>query len=237
MPVDAETAASAAPLRGAGGTSAPDAGRPSASAATGPDRPSGAATGSCASGQPAPARRPAQRGDRGPDARGGGGACCSACRSPSSRWRSSSLRSLVLNIVASARLKRGTPGHASAPSPPSSRSTSRRSPALLLCAGGSANPFAVLYLLHVVADRDAAAVAKRASPARRSSSRASRSRFALPSRCGYADGQPLSDATLALGLWVSFALTAAVTAWFVVRIVADAARARPPAAGSRARRR
>ncbi len=54
------------------------------SAATGPDRSSRAATGSCASGEPAPARRPAQRGDRGSDARGGrrSAARCVAPRRP-----------------------------------------------------------------------------------------------------------------------------------------------------------
>ena len=41
----------------------------------------------------------------------------------------------------------------------------------------------------------------------------------MPSRCGTRTASPLSEAALAIGLWVSFALTAAVTAWFVSRIV------------------
>jgi two-component system sensor histidine kinase RegB len=40
--------------------------------------------------------------------------------------------------------------------------------------------------------------------------------FAEPLR--YASGETLSDALMTLGLWVSFTLTAATTAWYVVRI-------------------
>ena len=63
--------------------------------------------------------------------------------------------------ASSARLRRG---HRSriALSPPSSRSTSRRSPALLLFAGGMANPFASPLSAARRPDRDAAAVANRA---------------------------------------------------------------------------
>jgi len=125
---------------------------------------------------------------------------------------------IALNVLVSARLKRGTP-------------TSHREvaahlvvdlvafSALLLLAGGTANPFALVYLLHVVliamllpwplAFGGTLLVVGSFAAA-----------FAMAEPLRGADGRPLPDATMALGVWASFTLTAAVTAWFIVRIVA-----------------
>jgi len=125
---------------------------------------------------------------------------------------------VVLNVVASARLKRGMPVTHSAVAAQLALDLAAFT-ALLLVAGGTANPFVFVYLLHVV-------LIAMLLPWRRAlagtalviAGFALAIRFAEPLR--YSDGLPLSDATLAFGLWVSFALTAAVTAWFVVRIIA-----------------
>ena len=126
---------------------------------------------------------------------------------------------VVLNIVASARLKRGAPATHRAVAGQLALDLAAFT-ALLLFSGGAANPVTSIYLLHVVvlamllpwrsALAGTALVILCLALAIRSSE---------PLR--YADGQPLSDATLAFGLWAAFALTAAVTAWFVIRIVAS----------------
>jgi len=126
---------------------------------------------------------------------------------------------LVLNIFASARVKRGTPATHAAVAAQLALDLAAFT-ALLLFAGGSANPVTSIYLLHVVVI--AMLLPWRSALAGTAlviASLALAIRFAEPLR--HADGQPLSDAALALGLWVSFALTAAVTAWFVSRIVAS----------------
>ena len=125
---------------------------------------------------------------------------------------------VVLNIVASARLKRGVPATHGAVAAQLALDLAAFT-ALLVFAGGTANPIASVYVLHVV-------VIAMLLPWRSAlvgtalviASFALAVRFAEPLR--HTDGRPLSEATLALGLWVGFALTAAVTAWFVVRIVA-----------------
>ncbi len=124
---------------------------------------------------------------------------------------------LALNIVASVRLRRGVP--------PTHGTLAAQLAfdlvaftGLLLYAGGSANPVVSIYLLHVVVI--AMLLPWRSAIAGTAlviACLALAIRFAEPLR--HQDGQPLSEATLALGLWVSFALTAAVTAWFVSRIV------------------
>ncbi len=91
---------------------------------------------------------------------------------------------------------------------------------LLILAGGTANPFGLLYLLHVVlialllpwrwAFAGALLVVANFALA---------FRFAEPLR--HVNGEPLSDALMALGLWVSFVLTTLVTTWFVAGIVAE----------------
>ena len=88
---------------------------------------------------------------------------------------------------------------------------------MLLLAGGTANPFALVYLLHVVliamllpwrlALAGTVLVVASAALA-----------FAFAEPLRQANGEMLSDALLTLGLCVSFTLTAATTAWFVVRI-------------------
>ena len=126
---------------------------------------------------------------------------------------------LVLNIVASARLKRGVPATHGAVAAQLALDLAAFT-GLLLFAGGSANPVASIYLLHVVVI--AMLLPWRSALAGTAlviACLALAIRFAEPLR--HTDGQPLSEAALALGLWVSFALTAAVTAWFVIRIVAS----------------
>ena len=91
---------------------------------------------------------------------------------------------------------------------------------LLALAGGIANPFWSLYVLHVVlialllprrlAFAGALVVVATFAIA-----------FAFSAPLRYDDGRPVPDTVLAVGLGVGFALTALVTAWFVVRIVAD----------------
>ena len=91
---------------------------------------------------------------------------------------------------------------------------------LLLLAGGAANPFALLYLPHVVLialllPTRAAAVGTFVVISCFGIAYA----FASPLR--YVTGDEVPDAVLTLGLWASFALSALVTAWFIGRIVAD----------------
>jgi two-component system sensor histidine kinase RegB len=123
---------------------------------------------------------------------------------------------LALNVHTWARLKRGAPA------------THREIAAhlaldlgaftaLLLLAGGTANPFGLLYLLHVVLI--AMLLPWRlalAGTALVVASFALAYEFAEPLH--YASGETLSDAVMTIGLWVSFTLTAAATAWYVVRI-------------------
>jgi two-component system sensor histidine kinase RegB len=125
---------------------------------------------------------------------------------------------VAVNVSTSARLKRRTPA------------THREMTAhlaldlaaftgLLLLAGGTANPFELLYLLHVV-------LIAMLLPWRLAlvgtvlvlACFALAFDFADPLH--YANGEPLPGSLLTLGLWVSFALTAATTAWFLVRIAA-----------------
>ena len=126
---------------------------------------------------------------------------------------------LLFNIYASARLKRGTAATHGAVAAQLAFDLAAFT-TLLLLAGGTANPFAVVYLLHVgliamlLPWRSALA-----GTALVIASLALAIRFAEPLR--RADGQPLSETALAFGLWAAFALTAAVTAWFVIRIVAS----------------
>ncbi len=126
---------------------------------------------------------------------------------------------LALNLYTASRVRRGAPA------------THREVAAhialdlaaftlLLILAGGTANPFGLLYLLHVVlialllpwrlAFAGAGLVI---------ASFALAFRFAEPLR--HANGEPLSDALMAIGLWVSFVLTTLVTTWFVAGIVAE----------------
>lgn len=124
----------------------------------------------------------------------------------------------VLNLLVSARLNRGAPATHREVAAHLALDLAAFS-ALLLLAGGTANPFALLYLLHVVliamllpwmlALGGTLLVVGSFALA-----------FAYAEPLRYADGRPLPDATMALGLWASFTLTAAVTAWFILRIVA-----------------
>lgn len=91
---------------------------------------------------------------------------------------------------------------------------------LLILAGGAANPFALLYLLHVV-------LVALLLPIRLA---AAGTLLVIASfGLAYAFSEPLHDwwgepiphSLISLGLWVSFTLTATVTAWFVGRIVVD----------------
>jgi two-component system sensor histidine kinase RegB len=91
--------------------------------------------------------------------------------------------------------------------------------ALLFLSGGAANPFSLLFVLHVVlmalllppraaAGGTALVVACYVILAR----------FHIP--LAMTTGEPLAPDLLRFGWWVSFALTAGVSAWFVIRIVA-----------------
>ena len=91
---------------------------------------------------------------------------------------------------------------------------------LLVLAGGAANPFSLLYLLQVV-------LIALLLPIRLAiagtvvviASFGLAYAFSEPMHDGW--GEPLPHSLVTLGLWVSFALTAAVIAWFVTRVVAD----------------
>jgi two-component system sensor histidine kinase RegB len=217
MPVDAQTAASAAPLRGTGGISAPDAGQRSASLQPGRTDP------------PALRQDPAlpaslrQLVDLRSVAIAGqtlavAGAILLGVSLPVVPMAIIIAALLALNVVVAARLKRGAPPTHGAVAAQLALDLAAFT-GLLLYAGGSANPVVSIYLLHVVVIamllpwRSAVA-----GTALVTASAALAIRFAEPLR--HTDGQPLSEPALALGLWVSFALTAAVTAWFVSRIVA-----------------
>ncbi len=89
--------------------------------------------------------------------------------------------------------------------------------ALLLLAGGAANPFALLYLLHV-------AVIALLLPPRHALAGAPlvllafgiAAEFEVPLRL--ADGGEIPAGVLTLARWVSFTLTTAMIAWFVARV-------------------
>lgn len=91
---------------------------------------------------------------------------------------------------------------------------------LLILAGGAENPFAILFLLQVV-------LIALLLPVRLAvvgtllviASFGVAYAFSEPLHDRW--GQPLPNALVNLGFWVSFTLTAAVTAWFVGRIVVD----------------
>jgi two-component system, sensor histidine kinase RegB len=91
---------------------------------------------------------------------------------------------------------------------------------LILLAGGTENPFWVLYVLHAV-------LMALLLPARLAlggallvvASFTAASALEAPLR--NAAGVPVSEAVLHAGLWAGFALTVVVTAWYIVRIVAD----------------
>jgi len=218
MPVDAQTAASAPPLRGRGGTSAPDAGRRSGRLQ--PDR----------TDPPALRQDPAlpanlrQLVDLRSVAIAGqtlaaAGAVLLGVSLPVVPMAIIIASLLALNIVVAARLKRGTPATHGAVAAQLALDLAAFT-GLLLCAGGSANPVTSIYLLHVVVI--AMLLPWRSALAGTAlvvACLALAIRFAEPLR--HTNGQPLSEAALAVGLWVSFALTAAVTAWFVSRIVAS----------------
>ena len=124
---------------------------------------------------------------------------------------------LALNIVASVRLRRGVPAtHGTLAAQLAFDLVAFTG--LLLYAGGSANPVVSIYLLHVVVI--AMLLPWRSAIAGTAlviACLALAIRFAEPLRHRMASR--CRRPTLALGLWVSFALTAAVTAWFVSRIV------------------
>ena len=126
---------------------------------------------------------------------------------------------VAMNLYAAARLRRGLPA-------------THREVAfhlafdlsaftlLLILAGGAANPFAILYLLQVVL----IALLLPVRPAVVCTMLVIAAfgvayLFAAPLHD--ASGAPLPHSLLTLGLWGSFTLTAAVTAWFVGRIVVD----------------
>jgi len=217
MPVDTETAASAAPLRGAGGTSVPAARRP------------------CGRLQPDRTDPPALRQDAALPASlrqlvdlrsvaiagqtlAVAGAVLLGVSLPVVPMAIIIAALLALNVVVAARLKRGTPATHGAVAAQLALDLAAFT-GLLLYAGGSANPLASIYLLHVVVI--AMLLPWRSALAGTAlvvACLALAIRFAEPLR--HTNGQPLSEAALALGFWVSFALTAAVTAWFVSRIVA-----------------
>jgi len=125
---------------------------------------------------------------------------------------------VVLNVLNVARLKRGTPTTHYEVAANLALDLAAFS-ALLLLTGGTANPFALLYLLHVVLI--ALLLPWRLALAGTLlvvASFALAFRFATP--LTLASGDSISDAMMATGLWLAFVLTAAVTAWFVGTVVA-----------------
>lgn len=125
---------------------------------------------------------------------------------------------VAVNFVVSGRLKRGTSTTHLEVAAHLALDLAAFS-ALLILAGGTANPFALLYLLHVVLIAmllpwRLAAVGTLLVVASFALA------FVTAEPLRGAGDQPLSDTTMALGLWASFTLTAAVIAWFIVRIVA-----------------
>jgi len=125
---------------------------------------------------------------------------------------------VVANVLTAARLKRGAPtthyevaGHLALDLAAFS--------GLLLLSGGTANPFALLYLLHVVLI--ALLLPWRLAVAGTLVVVGSFAlSFAFAAPLTQVSGAPLSGTLIAAGLWISFALTAAVTAWFVGSVVA-----------------
>jgi two-component system sensor histidine kinase RegB len=90
---------------------------------------------------------------------------------------------------------------------------------LLFFSGGAANPFSLFFVLHAVL----AALLLPAIPAAIGTLMVLAcfslvARFNVPLQLR--SGEPLTPGLLAFGHWLSLALTAAVAAWFVVRIVA-----------------
>ena len=125
---------------------------------------------------------------------------------------------VMVNVLVAARLKRGTPathGEAAAHLALDLAAFTGQ----LLLAGGMANPFGLVLLLHVVLI--AMLLPWRlalAGTALVIASFALAFHFAAPLRD--ANGMAFPDDLMALALWLAFTLTAAVTAWFIVRIVA-----------------
>jgi two-component system sensor histidine kinase RegB len=125
---------------------------------------------------------------------------------------------VMLNVLVSARLKRGTPATHGEMAAHLALDLAAFT-ALLLLAGGTANPFGLVFLLHVVLI--AMLLPWRlalAGTALVIASFALAFHFAAPLRD--ANGMAFPDDLMALALWLAFTLTAAVTAWFIVRIVA-----------------
>ena len=90
---------------------------------------------------------------------------------------------------------------------------------LLYLSGGTANPFSLIFVLHVVV----MALLLQPVPAFVGAllvlaSYSLVARFHLPLSLG--GGEPVPGMLLALGHWLSLALTAGVAAWFIVRVVA-----------------
>ena len=92
----------------------------------------------------------------------------------------------------------------------------------LLARAGGRDREPVLVALRSARRADRAAAAATPCLRRRAGRRGElRDRLRVLRAAPLRDGRPVPDAVLAVGLWVGFALTALVTAWFVVRIVAD----------------
>jgi len=125
---------------------------------------------------------------------------------------------VMANVLVAVRLKRGTPvthGEAAAHLALDLAAFT----ALLLLAGGMANPFGLVLLLHVVLI--AMLLPSRlalAGTALVIASFALAIHFAEPLHD--VNGMMLSIELMALGRWTAFTLTAAVTAWFIVHMVA-----------------
>ena len=125
---------------------------------------------------------------------------------------------VMVNVLVAARLKRGTPathGEAAAHLALDLAAFTGQ----LLLAGGMANPFGLVLLLHVVLI--AMLLPWRlalAGTALVIASFALAVHFAEPLHD--ANGMMLSIELMTLGRWTGFTLTAAVTAWFVVHMVA-----------------
>lgn len=124
---------------------------------------------------------------------------------------------VVFNLYAAARIRRGAPTTHAEVAAHLAIDLAAFS-ALLLLAGGTSNPFALVYLLHVVLiamllPRGLAAAGTLAVVASFALA------FVRAEPLPLVDGRPLPATIVALGLCASFTLTAGVTAWFIVRIV------------------
>ena len=125
---------------------------------------------------------------------------------------------VMLNMLVSARLRRGTPATHGEVAAHLALDLAGFT-TLLVLAGGTANPFGLVFLLHVV-------LIAMLLPWRLAlagtvlviASFALAFHFAAPLR--YANGMALPNELMALGLWLGFTLTAGVTAWFIVHIMA-----------------